>query len=140
MRPREARAALGVSDPTLHRWVREGVLPKPEYVGGTRWWDDKVILDLRARRLAMAKREIPPALTQGQRVRDEARELRAAAAEALVHAGVITVRDALAPWTRLREVPLRERRRLTHTFQRLTAIARERTEVEAQEPAEKAAP
>ncbi|WP_420598959.1 helix-turn-helix transcriptional regulator [Neptuniibacter sp.] len=31
-------AHFGVSDSTLHKWVREGKLPKPQYLNGRRCW------------------------------------------------------------------------------------------------------
>lgn len=119
MRPREVSAALGVSDATIRRYVRSGVLPQPAYLGGCRDWPESAVLDLRARRLAQARREVPPALSEGRRVRDEALELRGAAGEALMHAGVLAVRDALAPYTRLADVPVSERRRLIARLRRL---------------------
>lgn len=126
MRPREVRAALGISEATLHRYVRKGILPAPQYVAGIRDFPETAIVDLRERRLRAPRREVPPALPEGRRIRDEAQELRGAAAEALVHAGVVPVRDALQPWSRLADVPVPQRRRLTSALRKLTAIARER--------------
>lgn len=120
MRPREVKVALGVSDATIHRYVRAGILPAPQYLNGVRDWPEATILGLRERRLREPRRAIPASLAAGRQIRDEARELRGAAAEALVHAGIVPVRDALQPYTRLAEVPVPERRRLIAKLRKLT--------------------
>lgn len=40
----QLRDRFGVSDPTLHRWLKVGLLPKPVYVGARspRWPEDEI--------------------------------------------------------------------------------------------------
>jgi len=53
VRPKAARAKLGVSNATLYRWVKEGRLPKPIRVGpAVSGWPERELDDYLRRRIA----------------------------------------------------------------------------------------
>lgn len=126
MRPREVERHLGVSPATVRRWVASGILPPPTYVNGRRDWPPSVVEDVRAKLAAKPKQPFPSAEV-GRRVRDDFRQLRAAAGEALVHVHVGALATVLRSHgaERLRDVHPGERRKLANALRRLTRIHRE---------------
>ena len=43
LRARDIRDRYNISDPTLYRWTKAGLLPPPEYLNGVRVWRQSVI-------------------------------------------------------------------------------------------------
>ncbi len=56
IRAAEVRQRYSISDPTLHRWVKSGKLPKPQYINSQRVWRASVIEAAEARMLASEER------------------------------------------------------------------------------------
>lgn len=45
----------GISDRTVDRWVEAGVLPKPVYIRGRRYWSEKSLNERDEARLVVAQ-------------------------------------------------------------------------------------
>ena len=56
LRAKDIRHRYAISDPTLHRWVKSGKLPKPQYLNSQRVWLQSVIEQAEEKMLASDER------------------------------------------------------------------------------------
>ncbi len=117
---------------TWRRWVKQGILPAPQLIGGRNLFPASAVAFAQAKLGARSARTFPPApggadgMQLGHTLRDEAAELRSAAGRALATAGLDAIGPVIrryAPSGRLREVPAGRRKRLTEELRRLSAAA-----------------
>ena len=56
LRAKEIRARYSISDPTLHRWVKSGKRPTPQYLNSQRVWMQSAIEAAEEKMLASDER------------------------------------------------------------------------------------
>lgn len=56
LRAKDIRHRYTISDPTLHRWVKSGKLPKPQYLNSQRVWKQSAIEAAEEKMLASDER------------------------------------------------------------------------------------
>lgn len=56
LRSKDVRHHFSISDPTLHRWVKSGKLPKPQYLNSQRVWRQSAIEAAEDQMLASGER------------------------------------------------------------------------------------
>lgn len=56
IRAKEIRARYDISNVTLHRWIKSGKLPQPQYINSQRVWRASVIEAAEAEMLASEER------------------------------------------------------------------------------------
>jgi predicted DNA-binding transcriptional regulator AlpA len=115
---REVRKLTARTDPTIARWVKCGILPKPIYVNGLRAWRASDVSATLERLRAQPRRSFPPGKASagrdiGHAIRDEAGELEQVTGRAVSLAGIDAVAKVIArfaPSGKLADIPLTERR------------------------------
>jgi predicted DNA-binding transcriptional regulator AlpA len=124
---REVRKLTARTDPTIARWVKCGILPKPIYVNGLRAWRASDISATLERLRAQPRRSFPPGREDdgrdlGHALREEFDELKAAAGDALALAGADATGKVLARFTssgRLADIAPKDRRAAIRGLRRL---------------------